>query len=151
MVEITTPFDRNYGAVLCKTHHSIHLESTTQKLRIKFRHLLGTSSLCHKGHTVSVLRSDKSVDPGWLPITEAHYVAVEAGLLAPIVWNGVTILLLMRSVEFGHLRLCKATDLFRLNPGWRPTLNPPEWAPDQEEWRKRWTACVLSATENAPP
>lgn len=145
VVEVTSYFDRNYGCVLCTLCVNQEKSEIECQLGLRFSDFLPHSALVHPGYPISVLRSTGVADPGWLPIQEHEYRALTPGSTAPIIFSNGDIKILMRRASGGHIRMCKAVDLFRLNPTWNVSLNPPQWAAPKSDWQKKWVACVLAA------
>jgi hypothetical protein len=104
-------------------------------------HFLPGNALCHSGETVSVVRSSGRIETGWVPLSDCD-AKILTGCTPVVLVNG-QIKLWMRNVKFGHLKLCKSTELLKINPTWRVTLNLPNCA--APHWAERWAASVLSA------
>lgn len=149
VVELTSPFNRNLGCVLCGPCAEKHHGEVYRAFGAAHPHCLPASALCHPNVEVSVVRSSGVTDPGWLPLSDTEYRALDPGTIAPVVFFNGEIKVLMRHVAAGHIRLCKAVDLLRVNPGWPVSLTPPPWANSTHEWAKQWAACVLAANNAA--
>lgn len=149
VVELTSPFNRNFGCVLCGPCAETHSSAVYRAFGAAHPHYLPASALCHPNEEVSVVRSSGATDPGWLPLSDTEYRALAPGTIAPVVFINGEIKILMRHAAAGHIRLCKAVDLLRVNPEWRVSLTPPPWVNATHEWAKQWAASVLLAANNA--